>query len=31
MMVLLDAKNVVVKDVLAEGLKFIEANYNGVL
>ena len=25
-----DAKNVVVKDVLAEGLKFIEANYNGV-
>ena len=25
-----DAKNVVVEDVLAEGLKFIEANYNGV-
>ena len=25
-----DAKNVVVKEVLAEGLKFIEANYNGV-
>ena len=25
-----DAKDVVVKDVLAEGLKFIEANYNGV-
>ena len=25
-----DAKQVIIKDVLAKGLKFIEANYNGV-
>ena len=26
-----DAKNVVVKDILAPGFKFIEANYGGVM